>query len=113
MLVWAGAGAFARSQNRILHQPRMGLLDDMRAANAERMAINEGKNLVGSKYGVKTLQAFPCQVLKEDWKADKLSAMLQVRPRQPAACVGFRNLEFNNMRTAKIVFSDIVNSAYD
>lgn len=50
----------------------------MRAANAERMAINEGKNLVGSKYGVKTLQAFPCRVLKEDWKADKLSSMLQV-----------------------------------
>ena len=81
-----GAGAFARLHNRILYQPRMGLLDDMRAANAERMAINEGKNLVGSKYGVKTLQAFPCRVLKEDWKADKLSGMLQVRPRQP---VGF------------------------
>jgi hypothetical protein len=79
-----GEGTFARLHKRILHQPRMGLLDDMRAANAERMAINEGKNLVGSKYGVKTLQAFPCRVLKEDWKADKLSAMLQVCPRQPA-----------------------------
>jgi hypothetical protein len=66
--------AFARLHNRIQHQPRMGLLEDMRAANAERMAINEGKNLVGSKYGVKTLQAFPCRVLKEDWKAQKLSA---------------------------------------
>jgi len=61
-------------------QPRlalnMGLLDDVRAANAERMAINEGKNLIGSKYGVKTLQAFPCELLSVDWKADKLAGML-------------------------------------
>jgi ectoine hydroxylase-related dioxygenase (phytanoyl-CoA dioxygenase family) len=54
----------------------MGLLDDMRAANAERMAVNEGKNLVGKKYGVKTLQSFPCAIMDVDWKADKLSAML-------------------------------------
>ena len=94
------AGASARLHNRILHQPRMGLLDDLRAANAERMAINEGKNLVGSKYGVKTLQAFPCQVLKEDWKADKLSAMLQVRPCQPAwvSQLFFAKLFFPHMR---------------
>ena len=48
----------------------MGLLEDMRAANAERMAINEGKNLIGSKYGVKGLQAFPCDIMRVDWKAD-------------------------------------------
>ena len=75
----AGAGARARSRMSLrAHQPRMGLLDDIRAANAERMAINEGKNLVGKKHGVKPMQAFPCQVLKEGWKADKLSSMLQV-----------------------------------
>ena len=55
----------------------MGLLEDMRAANAERMAINEGKNLIGSKYGVKGLQAFPCDIMRVDWKADKLAGMLQ------------------------------------
>ena len=90
--------AFARLHNRIQHQPRMGLLEDMRAANAERMAINEGKNLVGSKYGVKTLQAFPCRVLKEDWKADKLSGMLQVRPRQPVVPTFSLRIVFPHMR---------------
>ena len=55
----------------------MGLLDDVRAANAERMAVNEGKTLVGAKFGVKTMQGFPCEILKVDWKADKLSGMLE------------------------------------
>jgi hypothetical protein len=37
------------------------------------MAINEGQNLIGKKYGVKTMQAFPTEILSVDWKADKLS----------------------------------------
>jgi len=58
------------------HGLKMGFMEDLRAKNAERLAIREQNDLIGKKYGLKKVQSFPTRILSTDWKVEKLSKML-------------------------------------